>query len=427
VPGRRYEGRTLSGYEIGLKDNIAVAGIPMTCGSRILDSYVPGHDATIVTRLLDAGGTITGKLNMEDLAFGSKGDLSATGPVLNPRDSAHLAGGSSSGSAAAVVSGAVDVAIECDQGGSVRMPAAWCGCVGLKPTCGLVPYTGIVGAGHTYDHAGPMTTTVAECALVLNVIAGEDPGDPRQGGPEQNDVPTQEYRAVLESGDAITVGVVEEGFGFDHGDLAVDETILAALDDFSDAEMREISIPTHHNSTAIYCGIVNEEVTAVIRNEGVGHFVTGWYDTQFAEAFAQARRIRANEFPPTLKLRLIVGQYMAERYRSHYHAKAQNLRHDLTQAYDDALADVDVLTMPTVVRTAIELDDDLTRRKMLTRPNENTNTSPFNVTGHPAISVPCGTVDGLPVGLMFVGDRFDDATVLRVAHAFEHATDWQEL
>jgi amidase len=151
----------LAGYEVGIKDNVAVAGVEMTLGSKLFEGYVPSTDATIVTRLLDAGATITGKLNMEDMAFSGSGELSATGPVLNPRDENHIAGGSSSGSAAAVASGAVDVAIGGDQGGSIRIPASWSGIVGHKPTHSLVPYTGIVGLGRSFDHAGPMASSGA--------------------------------------------------------------------------------------------------------------------------------------------------------------------------------------------------------------------------------------------------------------------------
>ncbi|MFB6068965.1 MAG: amidase family protein, partial [Halobacterium sp.] len=221
----------LAGYEVGLKDNVSLAGIEMTCGSKLFEGYVPQVDATIVTRMLDAGATVTGKLNMEDMAFSGSGELSATGPVLNPRSTEHVAGGSSSGSIAAVVSGDVDVAIGGDQGGSVRIPAAWSGGVGHKPTHSLVPYTGIAGLGQSFDHAGPMATSVADAALVMDVIAGKDPKDPRQGW-----VPDDTYADALDRDPSdLTVGVVAEGFGHDESEAGVDEAVRTALDRFADA------------------------------------------------------------------------------------------------------------------------------------------------------------------------------------------------
>jgi len=176
------DGRSLSGYDVGLKDVVCLAGVEMTSGSRALAGYVPQVDATIVTRMLDAGATITGKLNMESMSFSGSGEVSDYGPVYNPRDHDYLAGGSSSGPAAAVVAGEVDVAIGADQAGSIRRPAAWCGCVGFKPSYGLVPYTGILGHGPSYDHVGPMANSVYDCARVLDVIAVRADGLAWPGG-----------------------------------------------------------------------------------------------------------------------------------------------------------------------------------------------------------------------------------------------------
>lgn len=413
----------LSGYEIGLKDNIALAGVEMTAGSKLLEGYVPATDATLVTRLLNAGATITGKLNMEDLAFSGSGELSATGSVLNPRDENYIAGGSSSGSIAAVVNGDVDAAIGGDQGGSIRIPASWSGGVGHKPTHGLVPYTGIIGLGHSFDHAGPMARTVEDCARVLDVIAGKDPLDPRQGA-----VPTGDYLDAL-SGDpsGLTVGVVTEGFGHDQSDAGVDETVREALDAFqrAGADVTDLSIPMHLDGLPIWNAIVMEETTALVGDDGVGRYGKGFYDTQFAEAFGKARRTQADDFLPTLKVTLILGQYLSDEYRSHYYAKAKNLARALTDRYDEALADVDVLAMPTTPQTAHEREADLTRLEVIDRAlNMLPNTAPFDVTGHPAISVPAGETEGLPVGLMIVGERFADETVLGAGHAFEQSIGW---
>ncbi|MFA9416942.1 amidase [Natrinema sp. HArc-T2] len=412
----------LEGYEVGLKDNVNLAGVELTLGSKLFEGYVPSTDATIVTRLLDAGATITGKLNMEDMAFSGSGELSATGPVLNPVDSDYIAGGSSSGSAAAVGNGDVDVAIGGDQGGSVRIPAAWSGLVGHKPTHSLVPYTGIAGLGRSFDHAGPICSTVDDCARVLNVIAGADGLDPRQGA-----VPTDDYREALSDDPSdVTVGVLEEGFGHEVSESGVDDTVRDALTAFEDAgaTVTEVSVPMHLDGLTIWNAIALEETAATVDSEGVGHYGKGFYDTQLADAFGRARRAQADDYITTLKLTLVLGEYLADEYRGHYYAKAQNLSRQLAEKYDDALADVDVLAMPTTPQTAHEVDESISRLEAIDRAlNMLHNTSPFDVTGHPATSVPAGTADGLPVGLMLIGERFDDATVLSSAHAFEQSVE----
>lgn len=408
----------LEGYDVGLKDSISLAGIEMTCGSAVFSGYVPSTDATIATRLLEAGATIAGKLNMENMAFSGSGEMSAHGPVPNPRDTNYLAGGSSSGSAAAVVNGDVDVAIGTDQAGSIRIPASWSGCIGHKPTYGLVPYTGIVGLGRSFDHAGPLARSVADCARVLEVIDGADSLDPRQGA-----VPTEEYTESLDTDPAdLTIGVLEEGFGHDESEANVDETVDEALKAFADegADLRQVSVPMHRDGLAIWNGIATEETAATIAGEGIGHFGNGYYDAELMAAFGRTRRERADEFPPTVKLVVALGEYLAEEYHGRYYAKAQNLSRDLAAAYDDALTDIDVLAMPTTPQTAHEYLEDPSRIQILERAvNMLANTSPFDVTGHPALSVPTGTSEGLPVGLMFVGEAFDDATVLQAGDAFE--------
>ena len=412
----------LAGYEVGLKDNVNLAGVEMTLGSKLFEGYVPSTDATIVTRLLDAGATITGKLNMEDMAFSGSGELSATGPVLNPVDPDYIAGGSSSGSAAAVGTGDVDVAIGGDQGGSIRIPAAWSGIVGHKPTHGLVPYTGIAGLGRSFDHAGPMCASVEDCARVLEAIAGEDGLDPRQGA-----VPTDDYlEALSDDPSEVTVGVVEEGFDHAESEPGVDETVREALSAFESAgaTVRDVSVPMHLDGLAIWNAIAIEGTAATVSSECVGHFGKGFYDTQLADAFGRARRAHADDYLTTLKLTLVLGEYLSDEYRGRYYAKAQNLGRKLAETYDDALADVDVLAMPTTPQTAHEVDETLTRLEAIDRAlNMLSNTSPFDVTGHPAISVPAGESDGLPVGLMLAGKRFDDASVLSSAYAFEQSID----
>ena len=408
----------LRGYDVGLKDNVSLADIELTCGTEVFSGFVPSVDATIVTRLLDAGATITGKLNMENLAFSGSGQMSAYGAVRNPHDTDHLAGGSSSGSGAAVATGDVDIAIGGDQAGSIRIPAAWCGVVGHKPTYGLVPYTGIVGLGRSFDHTGPLTRTVSDCARALEVLAGSDPLDPRQGA-----VPTDRYTDALEADpEELTIGVVEEGFEREESDPGVDTTVREALDAFAEAGATgiDLSIPMHLDGLPIWNGVANEETAATLDGEGIGHFGNGYYDTELMEAFATGRRENADDYPPTLKLVATLGAYLDEAYQSHYYGTAQNLTRDLAAAYDAALTDVDVLAMPTTPQTAHEYRENPSRLEIIEMAVDQIhNTCPFDVTGHPSISVPAGTSDGLPVGLMFVGELFDDTTVLSAAHAFE--------
>jgi amidase len=418
VPG--VDDGPLDGYRVGVKDNVAVAGVEMTCGSTLLDGYVPWRDATVVTALLDAGATIEAKTNMPSMAYTGSGELTATGDVLNPRDRDYLAGGSSGGSAAAVVEGTVDVAIGTDQSGSIRIPAAWCGCVGHKPTHGLVPYTGIVGLGPTFDHVGPLTGAVEDCALAMDVMAVEDPLDPRQRSP-----PAGGYAsAVATDGPDATVSLLTEGFDGE----AVSRTVRESLGDLEDADagttVEEVSVPMHRDGRAIYSGVANEETTALFRDDGIGRYHGGYYDERFAATFGRARRTNGDDLPVTLKLILVAGEYLSENYYGTYHAKAQNLTRSLAAAYDEALAASDILAMPTTKRPPLEVEDDLTPKKAIIRSAGMLgNVAPFDVTGHPAISVPCGTVNGLPVGLMLVGERGDDATVLSVARDVEAALD----
>ena len=414
------ESGPLAGYTVGVKDSIAIAGVEMTCGSKLLEGFAPGRDATAVSRLLSAGANVTAKTNMEDLAWSGSGELSAHGPVRNPRDPNYLAGGSSGGSAAAVAGGVVDIALGTDQGGSVRMPASWCGIVGLKPTHGLVPYTGTVPLDPTIDHLGPLTADVTDCARVLDVIAGEDGLDPRQGHVESDNYVDSIENPVAPAD--ITIGVLAEGFGRDESEAAVDDAVRDALGQIEDAgaSVEEVSVPWHEDGGAVLAGIAIEGTAALARDNGVCHFTDGKHSPALATAFGRARRTNADDYPPMMTLAVLLGQYLADQYQSRYYAKAQNLVRDLRAAYDDALADVDVLALPTTPHSPYKVTAEASLREVIDRSlSMNGNTSPFNGTGHPAISVPCGRADDLPVGLMLVGDRFDDATVLEVAKVVE--------
>ena len=311
--------------------------------------------------------------------------------------------------------------------GSIRIPASFCGVVGHKPTHGLVPYTGIVGIDNTFDHAGPMARTVYDAALLLEVIAGKDPMDPRQG-----DVTTQPYAEAL-NGDAsgLRIGVVTEGFGMPESDLAVDYKVRRALRLLAEtgATVSDVSIPWHSKARGVVWGLIAEGATGLLHTSGTGRHFEGQYNPGLAHALGHGRRAQANDFPPTVKLVLLIGTYMTEQYNSRMYAKAQNVRRDLRRAYDEALSRFDVLAMPTTPMPAHRNDAGGDPYKVLDHGWDMVNnTGPFDMTGHPAVSVPCGkTAEGLPVGLMLVGRHFDDATVLRAAQAFEQAADWETL
>ncbi|RQG94851.1 amidase [Natrarchaeobius chitinivorans] len=417
----------LADYDVAVKDNVAVAHVEMTSGSKTLEGFVPSFDATVVHELLDAGATIVGKTNLDEFAVSGSGELTATGPILNPRNDDYLAGGSSGGSAIAVITGDADIALGTDQAGSIRTPAAWCGCVGHKPTYGLVPYTGAIPGGPTYDHVGPMARTVEDCALAMEAMTVEDELDPRQPA-----INPQKYADALRNDvDDLTIGVLEEGFETMHSEPSVDQTVRDAVDRLADfgADVERVSVPWHSDGILVWLGVATGESAALLRDNGQGYYMDGHYHTQYLRELARVKKANADELAPTVKLKMMLGEYLQSEHDGYYHAKAQNLRRELRKAYDDALAEVDVLAMPTTPTTAFELKEDLTLTDKVNRAQgkdgRTTNTMPFNMTGHPATTVPCGTNgDGLPVGLMFVGDRFDDATTLRAAHAFETNTDW---
>lgn len=413
----------LAGRTVGVKDNIAVAGVPMMNGSALVDGYVPDRDATVVTRLLRAGATITGKTVCEDLCFSGASHTSATGPVCNPWDPTRTTGGSSSGSAALVASGAVDLAIGGDQGGSVRLPAAFTGIVGHKPTHGLVPYTGAFPIEQTLDHLGPMTRTVADAASVLDVIGGPDGLDPRQRVDGNRPTFTAE---LARPATGLRVGVLTEGFGHPESVPEVDTAVGRAVDILRSEGLlcEDVSVPWHRHGKQIWDVIAVEGGTAqMVDGNAYGRNWPGWYDTALIEHYGSRRRLNADSFPNTVKLVLLAGRHALDRHHGAHYAMARNLVPRLRAAYDEALSHVDVLVMPTTpILPSLIPSPDASLDEYLARALEMmANTAAFDVTGHPACSVPAGSVDGLPVGMMIVGRHFDDATVLRVAHTFERA------
>ena len=389
-------------------------------GSSIMEGFIPSVDATVVTRILDAGGQIAGKAVCEAFSFSGASFTSSTGPVLNPHNPGFNAGGSSSGSAALVVNGDCDMAMGGDQGGSIRIPSSWSGAYGLKPTHGLVPYTGIFPMETTLDHTGPMAMNVENVALLLEVVAGKDPLDPRQG-----EVVTRPYTAAL-TGDAkdLTVGIVKEGFGWDGAsEEDVDSGVRSAAEKFKDlgANVVEVSIPMHLDGNHIWFAIAAEgALSQMILHNGVGRNWQGYYSTEIIDFFGRARQELADQFPDTVKSTILLGHYMTNKYYGKYYAKAQNLVSVLREAYDNVLKDVDVLVMPTTPMKAMPIPENPTFEEYFgTAFGMFQNTCAFDCTHHPAMSVPCAKSDGLPIGMMLVGRHFEEDTVLRAAHAFE--------
>lgn len=410
----------LAGWDLGIKDGISVAGVELTSGSRVFEGTVPGYDATVVTRVLAAGGRVVGKTNMDDMGNSGDGSSSAFGAVLNPADPHHLAGGSSGGSAAAVADGQVDAALGTDSGGSIRAPSSWCGVVGHKPTYGLVPYTGIGGLERTTDHVGPIAPTVADAARLLTVLAGRDPYDARQ----PRSVPVEDYEAGLDDDPRdLSVAVVDEGFDRPGADDGVNDVVAAALDNLADAgaTVDSVSVPIHADGQAIQGGSVVGGMLDSFRNDGESRCHRGWYDEDRVERFAAVRRERGSVVPESVTHSLLLGAYVEEAASDPaLYARLMNLRRRLAAAYDDRLADYDVLALPTTPMPAYEHRPDATVGEWLDRSLTNlSNTAPFNATGHPAVNVPVGTTGGLPVGLQFVGTHFDDATVLDAAASVE--------
>jgi amidase len=412
----------LLGKRVILKDNICLSGVPMMNGCAMLEGYVPDVDATVVTRVLDAGGIIVGKAVCENLCISGNSHTASTGPVRNPYDPTRSSGGSSSGCAALVSAGEADMAIGCDQGGSIRMPASWSGIVGLKPTHGLVPYTGICPIELTLDHAGPMTRTVADAALLLEVIAGEDGLDPRQNKVQVAD---SYIAAVTGEAKGMRIGLVREGFEWPGASEAdVDAAVRAAAQRWTEAgaTVEEVSIPMHRDGIHIMIAIGFEGPTTLLfEGNTMGNNWKGHYTTSLLDAFGRARMTRGDDILEGGKFLMMMGRYLQKKYHGRFYAKAQNLSRVLKAAYDAALENYDVLVMPTIPFKARPLPPaDATIEEKVRVANEPLlNTAPFDVTGHPALSLPIGFSEGLPVGLMIVGRSWHETTVLRAASALE--------
>ncbi|XP_041457865.1 amidase-like isoform X2 [Lytechinus variegatus] len=416
----------LAGKRIAIKDNVAVAGVPMMNGCFALEGYTPDFDATVVNRILEEGGFIAGKTTCENLCLSGSSYTAAKGPVFNPHDTTISCGGSSSGSAVAVLVGDVDMAIGSDQGGSVRLPAAWTGIVGLKPTYGLVPYTGAWSLEPSVDHLGPMARTVRDCATLLEVIAGYDNGNDHR---QCKHIQVHEYVKELEGSNisGISIGILEEGLSnpkADPGLCGVVESVVNQLSSLG-ASIKRISIPLHSKATDIWNCLSEGIYETTVRHGGVGSGHNGFYPSGFINECAKMIKSRPNDISDQTKLTLMKAEYLKRNYDGRVYAKGRNLTITLREAYDKSLEEVNIIAMPTIPFTPTKLltkDDSLPEYHR--RASEvNINTHPFNLTGHPALSVNAGYLRKLPVGLMLVGRHYDEITIFKVAQAVEKIRD----
>jgi aspartyl-tRNA(Asn)/glutamyl-tRNA(Gln) amidotransferase subunit A len=409
----------LTGIPMALKDVLSTAGVTTTCGSRMLEHFVPPYDAAVVERLAAAGAVSLGKTNMDEFAMGSSTENSAYGPTRNPWDLDRVPGGSSGGSAAAVAAGEGLFALGSDTGGSIRQPAALCGIVGLKPTYGRVSRFGLVAFASSLDQIGPFTRDVEDAALVLNAIAGPDPRDSTSAP-----VPVPDYRAAL-TGDirGLRVGVPVEYF-IEGMDQATREAVTRAINQLVNLGATvdwEISLPSTNAALAVYYIIAPSEASAnLARYDGVKY---GYSNHSGASMWEDMELTRQHGFGDEVKRRIMVGTYaLSAGYYDAYYKKAQQVRTLIRREFDAAFERCDVIVTPTAPGPAFRIGEK-TADPVAMYLND-VFTLPVNIAGLPGISVPCGLVDGLPVGLQFIGKPFDEPALLRAAHAYEQATAW---
>jgi aspartyl-tRNA(Asn)/glutamyl-tRNA(Gln) amidotransferase subunit A len=407
---------SLAGIPIAVKDNICVKGMQTSCGSRILGPYHPPYNATAIERLNQAGVVIVGKTNCDEFAMGSSNENSAFGPVKNPWDVSRVPGGSSGGSAAAVASGIVPVALGSDTGGSVRQPAALCGVVGLKPTYGRVSRFGLVAFGSSLDQIGVLAQNASDVAAVMQVIAGRDPHDSTTA-----DVPVPDYSTELNSGvKGLRLGVSEALLG-EGLDAEVRVAIRKAIDAYAQAgaEIVDIDLPHAKYAIAVYYIIATAEASSnLARFDGVRY---GFRAEDAPGLRDMYRRTRDEGFGPEVKRRIMLGTYvLSAGYYDAYYLKAQKVRMLLRQDFAHAFEKCDAVLTPTAPTPAFKsgekVDDPLAMYL------NDIYTVTANLVGVPGISVPCGlSSDGLPIGLQLLGPYWSEATLLRLAHAYQTA------
>ena len=409
----------LLGVPVAIKDVLTTSGVATTCGSKMLQNFVPPYDATVVSRLFDAGAVMVGKTNMDEFAMGSSTENSAYHPTHNPWDLTRVPGGSSGGSAAAVAAGEAIYALGSDTGGSIRQPAALCGVVGMKPTYGRVSRYGLVAFASSLDQVGPLTRTVRDTATVLNVICGHDAADSTSA---PLDVP--DFAADLDKGvKGMRIGVPKEYMPptLDAGVRARVDEALAALEAQGAIVDRDVALPSTGAALAVYYVIAPSEASAnLARYDGVKY---GFSYQQGEGMWDNMEKTRGRGFGAEVKRRIMIGTYaLSSGYYDAYYLKAQKVRTVIRREFDAAFETYDALVAPVTPTTAFKIGE------KTADPYEmylnDVFTLPVNIAGLPGLSVPAGFVDGLPVGLQVIGKPFDEAAVLRVAHAYEQAAGW---
>jgi aspartyl-tRNA(Asn)/glutamyl-tRNA(Gln) amidotransferase subunit A len=410
----------LFGIPIGIKDNIVTKGLRTTCASKILYNFDPIYDATVMERLNEAGAITVGKLNMDEFAMGSSTENSGFQLTRNPWDLERVPGGSSGGSAAAVAAGEVPFALGSDTGGSIRQPAAFCGVVGLKPTYGRVSRFGLVAFASSLDQIGPITRTVEDNAYLLQVIAGLDPMDSTSANVE---VPN--YVEAL-TGDikGLKIAVPKEYLGEGVSE-EVRQSVLDALKVLEKlgATWEEVSLPHSKYALATYYLLASSEASAnLARFDGVRY---GYRADNAKNLIDMYKQTRSEGFGNEVKRRIMLGTFaLSSGYYDAYYKKAQKVRTLIKQDFEKVFEKYDVIVGPTTPTPAFKIGEKT--HDPLTMYANDILTIPVNLAGVPGISVPCGFVNGLPVGLQIIGKHFDESTVYRVAHAFEQATDYHK-
>lgn len=408
----------LAGMRITVKDSIAIAGVPLGCGSALLKGYVPEFDSVVVRRLLAAGAHLVGVTNMDDLAFCGDGSSGFNGPVLNPFARDRLAGGSSGGAAASLCLPGVDAAIGTDQGGSVRVPASWCGVVGIKPTRGAVPYDGAVGLDPLLDHVGVLARDVATTAVVLDALRTPAPGEARE-----EPVPADPGRFVAREPGDLRIGLLREGL---HPDLGVEPEVAAAMEQLSESlrgggvSVEERSVPAHLDSGGAELPRSAQGLNALLAGaaSGSGRCGAGW--PSLAAALAAGMRTEAQRLSPQVKAGIMVGRWLEENSLGFPYLRSARRAAALAAAYDAALEGLDALLLPATPMPARPLaPPGNLRRRVLAGWEPLANTAQFNLAGHPAVSVPLCVVGSLPLGAMLVGRLDRDRELLAVAAGLE--------
>jgi len=420
----RFKSRTprgpLDGVPLGVKDVFCTRGVRTTCGSKILDGFVPPYDATVVARLVRAGAVILGKLNMDEFAMGSSTENSAYFTTRNPWDLSRVPGGSSGGSAAAVAADLAAAALGTDTGGSIRQPAAFCGNVGLKPTYGRVSRFGLVAFASSLDQAGPFAKDVLDAALMLQAIAGHDPLDSTSAA-----IPVPDYAAELSRGvQGLRVGIPAEYF-IEGLDAEVEAAVRAAIETLKGlgAKTESVSLPHTEYSLAAYYLIAPAECSSnLARYDGVKYGLRAPGARDLIDMYS---RTRGAGFGAEVKRRVMLGTYaLSAGYHDAYYGKAQKVRTLVQRDFQEAFERVDVIVAPTTPSVAFKMGE---KADPLAMYLNDVFTIPVNLAGLPGLSVPAGfTKAGLPIGLQLIGKAFDEVTILRTARAYEAATTWRE-